>query len=100
MAPKLPPPANTNAVFADPVWSDTDKAGVAPSHPARRPCAVRRFESGYNSGGAGDANSIVSSTSGADTLPGRSAAPLRCTADPGSTVAQRQEGPGSAAGTR
>src|ERR1700709_2465613 len=30
MAPKLPPPANTKAVFFGPAWSDTDKAPVAP----------------------------------------------------------------------
>jgi hypothetical protein len=30
MAPKLPPPANTKAVFAGLGWSDTDKASVAP----------------------------------------------------------------------
>src|SRR5437764_14768882 len=31
MAPKLPPPANTKAVFAGPAWSDTDKVLFAPA---------------------------------------------------------------------
>src|SRR5437773_2098656 len=31
MAPKLPPPANTKAVFAGPAWSDTDKVLLAPA---------------------------------------------------------------------
>jgi hypothetical protein len=30
MAPKLPPPANTKAVFAGLLWLDTDKASLAP----------------------------------------------------------------------
>jgi hypothetical protein len=31
MAPKLPPPANTKAVFVGPAWFATDKALVAPA---------------------------------------------------------------------
>src|SRR6267142_878213 len=31
MAPKLPPPANTKAVFVGPAWFATDKASVAPA---------------------------------------------------------------------
>ena len=31
MAPKLPPPANTKAVFAGPAWLDTDKVLFAPA---------------------------------------------------------------------
>src|SRR5438876_5293527 len=31
MAPKLPPPANTKAVFAGLAWSDTDKVLLAPA---------------------------------------------------------------------
>src|ERR1700736_168076 len=31
MAPKLPPPAKTKAVFVGPAWLDTDKASVVPA---------------------------------------------------------------------
>jgi hypothetical protein len=44
------------------------------------------FRRAYSSGGAGRANNIVGSTIGVDTFPGRSAARLRCAADPGSIL--------------
>jgi hypothetical protein len=52
MAPKLPPPANTKAVFAGTPWFDTDKVLFAPAIVA---LANRHatFGCGYSSGRAG-----------------------------------------------
>src|SRR5712672_3349533 len=52
MAPKLPPPANTKAVFAGTAWFDTDKVLFAPAIVA---LANRHatFGCGYSSGRAG-----------------------------------------------
>jgi hypothetical protein len=49
MAPKLPPPANTKAVFAGTAWFDTDKVLFAPAIVA---LANRHatFGCGYSSG--------------------------------------------------
>src|ERR1700739_4016791 len=55
MAPKLPPPAKTKAVFAGPAWLDRDKAPGAPRSRGERPRDVRRR---YSTRKRGDAINI------------------------------------------
>src|SRR6202043_3865037 len=55
MAPKLPPPAKTKAVFAGPAWLDRDKAPGAPRSRGERPRDARRR---YSSRKRGDAINI------------------------------------------
>jgi hypothetical protein len=57
MAPKLPPPANTKAVFAGTAWFDTDKVLFAPAIGALANSHAT-FGCGYSSGQAGCAINI------------------------------------------
>src|SRR6266436_9634368 len=80
MAPKLPPPANTKAVFAGTAWFDTDKVLFAPAI-GTLANSHATFGCGYSSGQAGCAINI--GCGGLDPCPGPCAASDATTVIPG-----------------
>src|SRR6266851_10357926 len=83
MAPKLPPPANTKAVFAGPAWLDTDKPRALP---ARLRTATRRSDAiiAAENGAAPSTLVVGGGSIRAPDAAQRAALAAWCAADPGS----------------